>query len=53
MSNKLLTIQLFFFFLLVFLLISHKVGKAKRIEKRNVRSRLVKQVFLQNNQFSK
>ena len=32
----------------VFLLISHKAGKAKWIEKRSVRSRPVKQVFLQN-----
>ena len=31
----------------VFLLISHKAGKAKLIEKRSVRSRPVKQVFLQ------
>ena len=31
----------------VFLLISHKAGKAKWIEKRSVRSRPVKQVFLQ------
>ena len=36
----------------VFLLISHKAGKAKWIEKRSVRSRPVKQVFftVQNNQ---
>ena len=33
------------FFCLVFLLISHKAGKAKRIEKRRARSRLIKQVF--------
>ena len=31
----------------VFLFISHKAGKAKWIEKRSVRSRPVKQVFLQ------
>ena len=36
-----------FFFCQVFLLISHKAGKAKWIEKRSVRSRPVKQVFLQ------
>ena len=34
------------FFRQVFLLISHKAGKAKWIEKRSVRSRPVKQVFL-------
>ena len=33
--------QLLFFFCQVFLLISHKAGKAKRIEKRSARSRLV------------
>ena len=36
-----------FLFRHVFLLISHKAGKAKWIEKRSVRSRPVKQVFLQ------
>ena len=35
------------FFRQVFLLISNKAGKAKRIEKRSVRSRPVKQVFQQ------
>ena len=37
-----------FFFRQVFLLISNKAGKAKWIEKRSVRSRPVKQIFLQN-----
>ena len=36
-----------FFFRQVFLLISHKARKAKWIEKRSVRSRPVKQIFLQ------
>ena len=36
------------FFRQVFLLISHKAGKAKWIEKRSVRSLPVKQIFLQN-----
>ena len=47
-SNKLFIIQLLFFFA-VFLLISRKAGKAKWIEKRTARSRLVKQIFLQYN----
>ena len=37
-----------FFFHQLSLLISHKAGKAKWIEKRSVRSRPVKQVFLQH-----
>ena len=36
-----------FFFCWVFLFISHKAGKAERIEKRSARSWLIKQVFLQ------
>ena len=38
----------FFFSRQVFLLISHKARKAKWIEKRSVRSRPVKRIFLQN-----
>ena len=55
MSYKLFTIQLLFFLCQVFLLISHKVGEAKQMEKSSARSRLVQQVFftLQNNQLSK
>ena len=54
-SNKLFFIQLLFFFCQVFLLISHKAGKAKWIEKRNARSQLVIQVLftVKNNQLSK
>ena len=55
MPDKLFFIQLTFFFCLVFLLIIHKVRKAKWIERRSVCSQLVKQVFftVKNNQQSK
>ena len=47
-SNKSFIIQLFFFLCQVFLLISHRTGKAKRKEKRNASSRPVKEGFFFN-----
>ena len=45
-SNKLFIIQILFF-LFKSLLISHKAGKAKQIEKFSLSSQLINQVFLQ------